>query len=150
MTSVSNLLKYHHRRDSAIVISLTLGCQDNVLYAGTWDMPFTKCHWIMWLLVVSGSILCMRPANVRWRYTVTPSFIGWAHAKNGHCCLRFCRPMKGVVNCINNTWCLVMFWNDIFHESLYRSLVVTIHWYLTITLQKQIFETSESVWVKWL
>ena len=26
----------------------------------------------------SGIILCMRPANQKWRYTVTPSLIGWA------------------------------------------------------------------------
>ena len=26
-------------------------------------------------------ILCMRPANERWRYTVTPSLIGWAHTQ---------------------------------------------------------------------
>ena len=27
-------------------------------------------------------ILCMRPANERWRYNVTPSLIGWAHTQN--------------------------------------------------------------------
>ena len=30
----------------------------------------------------SGIILCMRPANESWRYTVTPSLIGWAHTQN--------------------------------------------------------------------
>ena len=32
----------------------------------------------------SGIILCMHPANERWRYTVTPSLIviGWAHTQN--------------------------------------------------------------------
>ena len=30
----------------------------------------------------AGIILCIRPANERWRYTVTPSLIGWAHIQN--------------------------------------------------------------------
>ena len=30
----------------------------------------------------AGIIMCMRPANERWRYSVTPSLIGWAHIKN--------------------------------------------------------------------
>ena len=29
----------------------------------------------------SGIILCMHPANKRWRYSVTPSLIGWAHTQ---------------------------------------------------------------------
>ena len=33
----------------------------------------------------SGIILCMRPANERWCYTVTPSLIGWAHTQNDPC-----------------------------------------------------------------
>ena len=32
-----------------------------------------------------GIILCMCPANERWRYSVTPSLIGWAHAQNDPC-----------------------------------------------------------------
>ena len=31
----------------------------------------------------AGINLCMRPANERRRYTVTPSLIGWAHTQNG-------------------------------------------------------------------
>ena len=31
---------------------------------------------------ISGIILCMRPANERWRYTVTPSLFGWTHTQN--------------------------------------------------------------------
>ena len=30
-------------------------------------------------------ILCMRPANERWRYIVTPSLIGWTHTQNDLC-----------------------------------------------------------------
>ena len=30
--------------------------------------------------VFAGIILCMHPANERWRYSVTPSLIGWAYA----------------------------------------------------------------------
>ena len=32
--------------------------------------------------VKSGIILCMCPANERWRYSVTSSLIGWAHTQN--------------------------------------------------------------------
>ena len=31
---------------------------------------------------IVGIILCMRPSNERWRYSVTPSLIGWAHTQN--------------------------------------------------------------------
>ena len=30
----------------------------------------------------SGIILCKHPAIERWRYTVTPSLIGWVHTQN--------------------------------------------------------------------
>ena len=33
-------------------------------------------------LIGWAHILCIRPANERWRYTVTPSLIGWAHTQN--------------------------------------------------------------------
>ena len=33
----------------------------------------------------AGIILYMRPANERWRYTVTLSLIGWAHTQNDPC-----------------------------------------------------------------
>ena len=36
--------------------------------------PNTTCT-----LPLEGIILCMRPANERWHYSVTPSLIGWAH-----------------------------------------------------------------------
>ena len=31
---------------------------------------------------IRGRILCMRTANQRWCYSVTPSLIGWAHTQN--------------------------------------------------------------------
>ena len=34
---------------------------------------------------ILGVILYMRPANGRWRYSVTPSLIGWMHTQNDHC-----------------------------------------------------------------
>ena len=37
------------------------------------------------LSAISGIILCMCPANERWRYTVKPSLIGWAHPQNDPC-----------------------------------------------------------------
>ena len=30
-------------------------------------------------------VLCMHSANERWRYTVTPSLIGWVHTQNDPC-----------------------------------------------------------------
>ena len=44
-------------------------------------------HWIWmpqyWLWdTCTGIVLCMHPANERWRYIVTPSLIGWAHTGN--------------------------------------------------------------------
>ena len=34
----------------------------------------------------SEIILCMHPANERWRYNVTPSLIGWAQTQNDPWC----------------------------------------------------------------
>ena len=44
-------------------------------------------HWdpvqdILIFSVWQGIIPGMRPANERWRYTVTPSLIGWVHTQN--------------------------------------------------------------------
>ena len=36
------------------------------------------------LISETGTILCMRPVNERWRYSVTLSLIGWAHTQNDH------------------------------------------------------------------
>ena len=36
-------------------------------------------------LVFPGIILCMHPANERWRYIVTSSLIGWVHSQNDPC-----------------------------------------------------------------
>ena len=35
-------------------------------------------------------ILCMCPANERWRYNVTSSLIGWAHSQNDPCEWSWC------------------------------------------------------------
>ena len=35
---------------------------------------------------LAGIILCMHPANERWRYIVTSSLIGWARRQNNPCC----------------------------------------------------------------
>ena len=37
--------------------------------------------------IVSGIILCMGPANGRWRYNVTSYLIGWAHTQTDSCSL---------------------------------------------------------------
>ena len=47
--------------------------------------------------IVAGIVLWMRPANERWRYTVTPSFIGWAHTQNDPC--SGCKSIVSVITC---------------------------------------------------
>ena len=37
------------------------------------------------ILMSTGIILCMRPANERWHYKVTSSLTGWVHAQNDPC-----------------------------------------------------------------
>ena len=47
-----------------------------------------RCHLSKWLeypLTSTRIILCMRPANERWRYIVTLSLIGWVHTQNDPC-----------------------------------------------------------------
>ena len=45
-------------------------------------------------MLTPGIILCMRPANERWRYNVTPSLIGWACTQNDPCnTVMFCTAM---------------------------------------------------------
>ena len=40
------------------------------------------CHRISLVSWYPGIILCMHAANEGWRYTVTPSLLGWAHTQN--------------------------------------------------------------------
>ena len=40
--------------------------------------------------VLAGIILCMSSANETWRYTVTPSLIGWVHTHNDPCIPGLC------------------------------------------------------------
>ena len=37
------------------------------------------------VIMGTGIILCMRPANERWHYNVTSSVIGWVHTQNDPC-----------------------------------------------------------------
>ena len=57
----------------------------------TIDCVMKDVHWRFevqaYELGIPGILLCMRPANERWRYTVTPSFIGWAHTQKDPCIL---------------------------------------------------------------
>ena len=41
---------------------------------------------ILYLVLVTGIILSVRPANERRRYIVTSSLIGWVHAQIDRCC----------------------------------------------------------------
>ena len=37
------------------------------------------------IIIKSGFILCMRPANKRWHYIVMLSLIGWVHSQDDPC-----------------------------------------------------------------
>ena len=43
---------------------------------------FMLCHVLLCFSTFAGIILCLYPANDRWRYNVTLSLIGWAHTQN--------------------------------------------------------------------
>ena len=55
-----------------------------------WYLEGTEINYDGWKQVpvvnTVGIILCMHPANERWRYSVTPSLIGWAHTQNDPWC----------------------------------------------------------------
>ena len=55
----------------------------------------------------SGIILCLHPTNERWRYSVTPILIGWAHTQNDlwSCCiyLRKCKHIF-IFSVISQDW----------------------------------------------
>ena len=51
--------------------------------------------------VHKGIILCMHPANDRWRYTVTLSLIGWGHTQNDQCAYRIVCIFQGI-NCTSS------------------------------------------------
>ena len=58
-------------------------CDRAKMISGILDL---YCSGILTCLnVLAGIILCMRPANERHCYSVTPVLIGWAHTKNGPC-----------------------------------------------------------------
>ena len=38
------------------------------------------------MIIVAEIMLCMRPANGRWRYNVTSSLIDWVHTQIYPCC----------------------------------------------------------------
>ena len=42
----------------------------------------------------TGLILCMHPANERWRYTAPSSLIGWVHTQNDPCCNTPSQPLS--------------------------------------------------------
>ena len=80
----------------SMIISLTyvicfIKFRDHSVYASSqWEMALhcnTISHWLgaytEWSLKFTLQwILCMRPTNETWRYTVTSSLIGWAHTQN--------------------------------------------------------------------
>ena len=62
------------------------------LYRPAWDRPFardvSRHGWVKFriaIVIIAGIVLCMRPANERRCYNVTPSLIGWVHAQNDPC-----------------------------------------------------------------
>ena len=65
----------------------------------------------------AGTILYMRPANERRRYTVTPSLIGWAHSEIGPCiCLDICRQILTLKQLGNFSRHIILFPNTAHYE----------------------------------
>ena len=61
-------------------------CRDHSVYAPSHCERALLCNAIShWLgaYTDAGPILCMNPANERWRHIVRPSLIGWTHTQNG-------------------------------------------------------------------
>ena len=82
--------------DSTLIskwISWIFSCHDDKCKSATWldhlSENWTKQNFHKLSIMSSqtlrdmaGIILCMRPANKRWRHSVTPSLIGWPHTQN--------------------------------------------------------------------
>ena len=77
---------------------------------------------------VWGSILCMRPANERGRYSVTPSLISWAHTQR-------MIPVTGLILYQN-----LLYMSD---ESIFLEC---LHWYLW---KSQTFPKKSNLWYSW-
>ena len=98
------------------IVMLSLTCQTHVCtplisYHNCWF-----CQWIRSRIYfarlasvynrksirhTSGSTLCMRPSNERWRYTVTPSLIGWGHTQNDTWCTE---QMRWIMEMGQTSW----------------------------------------------
>ena len=82
ISSKITYLKFHHNLPGANELSQ--------YYCGIL-CSMTLSHYPSWTVRI---ILCMYPANGRWRYTVTSSLIGWAHTQND--------PWTDIQNIIQN------------------------------------------------
>ena len=98
---ISSFKKMHLKMSSAnaghMVLASMCYPKDSIICQPLWGIAMLKCknavtpllmHWIYQsaaLSLASPRILCMHPANVRRRYNVTSSHIGWEHTQNDPC-----------------------------------------------------------------
>ena len=91
-TSVSTICFPGNVRSSPSIVQIWQVLPENRKALGEIDRSHAYCqllwnyyrHCCMQIEKVesSGIILYMHPANERWRYSVTPSLIGWVHKQN--------------------------------------------------------------------
>ena len=88
------------------------------VYMYEFDMNFISlikimCYVHVRNVVIAGMVLCMCPANERWRYIVTSSLIGWAHTRNDPCRWPPVAPQHmGEITLRRTRWWLVSWWHQ--------------------------------------
>ena len=84
-----------------------------VLWCNIWYLNWIiMLRYIPWIM--PGIILYMHPANKRWRYIVTSSFIGWVHIQNDPC-----------IHTVHTLLCFDLVW----HQSVSLKVPQWLHWY---------------------
>ena len=80
--SMSSCLFYHSQWTNDYPIS---GIRQFMMAISLHPMGQCASNQVQWDclgLQITGIILCMHPANERWRYSVMPSPIGWVHTQD--------------------------------------------------------------------
>ena len=67
-------------------LSSTISIDDLNAFESSWFINlYYHVDSYLWSVCVTGIVPCMRPANERLCYSVTPSLIGWVHTQNDPC-----------------------------------------------------------------
>ena len=104
--------------------------------------------------MISDIILCMLPANERWRCNVTSSLIGWLHKQNDPWIRYICYDIIyeryevwdmiwcGMVWC-DMTWCDVMWCDVMWCDVMWCDMI----WYM-IMIYETMLHTAQQ-WFRW-